>query len=1204
MDVVAVRRLLYNSQGLLKETFALVEIPNSLYAGFYWTLNRLQLQSASDQRLPFSDTIASASENASPTVSLPEYILDSNFCFQLGVLAKGGTVGATSHLTMKPADLVADHIATERMVKVLCQETTLDKGQAKALCESLCRTLAFTQGPPGTGKTFLGIGLARVLLASFQAHSRKPLLVVCMTNHALDSFLNGLREAGILGLARLGAQSKEDWTKPYQLSNLARRIKKTTFEKSSLRQVKYQVEALATEGRSWCEALNDEVLSWPAVREHLQANHPSILSRFTEVEKTDQSNISDIRLARKAGGFAFKYWCEGGDINDVNVLLERFGFLLGSNGHGDDVDPCHETALERIQRNIEWNVQDVQQASRDDDVWKLTLPERELLLVDWRRQINAQSILDQMAEVHRRHQDATSRRRNVRADFDARVLQDREIIATTTTSCAINWLKLQKLGLKVVICEEASEVMEAQFLCTLFPTIEHAISIGDPLQLRPQVNEQILSLETIKGSNYRLDESLMERFMLPTAFGVCPIPSSRLVVQRRMHPEIADIMRNTLYPYLEDHESTAIRDQVAGLADRVFWLAHNVPEDTQDTLSANATSASNRYELEMVTGMVEYLVSSNEYEYKDITILTPYNGQLAAFTERLKGTCSLWLSEKDRDALIGDGFLSPEDLQDGIQTSINVSDMLRLATVDNFQGEESKIVILSTVRSNDTGRIGFMKTPNRINVACSRARNGFYIVGNAHLMGTVPMWRQITNTLSLKGKIGPDFRICCSRHPESVYHVHEPHQWHMIPPCQALCSFRFACGHECGMRCHAPSIHERVGCTQPCEKVCDNCGQVCSRFCGQPCGECLHDQISVKLACGHDGSLTCADVQGGKTEKDIVCNIQLGTKILKCGHEQDVKCFSQGTDEHCREKCSKTLDCGHQCESNCFHCTLNGAHPVCQAVCQKYQVGCHHLCASTCHLGSDCPPCQQPCQTLCRHGGCGKGCSKPCDPCTRPCDWACEHEGSCTSLCCLPCTRLPCSERCTKILPCGHTCPSLCGEICAVVCLQCKDGVFPENKKIFLACGHHFDLDFLDGYFGLASLYENEANRNIQALRGGLSGQVGSVNLKCPTCNASCVEIRRYSMSKQLCDYDGVVDKLCALFARKTNYFLKRAYAIKMDLDATFQRFHETIRPGPLTGKANELKIRERGSAVDELQSNIVRFRGMDIVALSSNTAY
>ena len=54
----------------------------------------------------------------------------------------------------------------------------------------------------------------------------------------------------------------------------------------------------------------------------------------------------------------------------------------------------------------------------------------------------------------------------------------------TMTACAMNSSLLHKLDLQVVICEEAGEVMEAQTLCTLFPSIQHAIFIGDPLQLR------------------------------------------------------------------------------------------------------------------------------------------------------------------------------------------------------------------------------------------------------------------------------------------------------------------------------------------------------------------------------------------------------------------------------------------------------------------------------------------------------------------------------------------------------------------------------------------------------------------------------------------------------------------------------------------------------------------------------------------------
>lgn len=59
-----------------------------------------------------------------------------------------------------------------------------------------------------------------------------------------------------------------------------------------------------------------------------------------------------------------------------------------------------------------------------------------------------------------------------------------DVIAMTTTACAMHWPILQRLGIQIVICEEAAEVMEVESLCTLLSSVEHAISIGDPLQLR------------------------------------------------------------------------------------------------------------------------------------------------------------------------------------------------------------------------------------------------------------------------------------------------------------------------------------------------------------------------------------------------------------------------------------------------------------------------------------------------------------------------------------------------------------------------------------------------------------------------------------------------------------------------------------------------------------------------------------------------
>lgn len=60
---------------------------------------------------------------------------------------------------------------------------------------------------------------------------------------------------------------------------------------------------------------------------------------------------------------------------------------------------------------------------------------------------------------------------------------------------------------------------------------------------------------------------------------------------------------------------------------------------------------------------------------------TPYNGQLAALTRRLQSTCSIWLSEKDRETLVDEGLLSGDETRWEGKTEVDMLNMLRLATM-------------------------------------------------------------------------------------------------------------------------------------------------------------------------------------------------------------------------------------------------------------------------------------------------------------------------------------------------------------------------------------------------------------------------------------------------------------------------------------------------------------------------------------------
>jgi len=73
---------------------------------------------------------------------------------------------------------------------------------------------------------------------------------------------------------------------------------------------------------------------------------------------------------------------------------------------------------------------------------------------------------------------------------------------------------------------------------------------------------------------------------------------------------------------------------------------------------------------------------------------------------------------------------------------------MKIKVVDNYQGEESDIILLSLVRSNEEGTIGFLKSENRICVALSRAKYGLYIMGNMdNLYNSSNLWKKIKQTL-------------------------------------------------------------------------------------------------------------------------------------------------------------------------------------------------------------------------------------------------------------------------------------------------------------------------------------------------------------------------------------------------------------------------------------------------------------------------
>lgn len=185
---------------------------------------------------------------------------------------------------------------------------------------------------------------------------------------------------------------------------------------------------LSREGTSWCESLNQEFTCWPAIRTHLKKNYKVMFEQFAGLEAMDESKISDIRLARKAGGFAFEHWCRGGDIKDINKLVGCFDTML-ENESPNDMDELEVRTKKRVVQHITQNAAKALRKDTKVNVWELPLTARKELLSKWKEEVNPWVIIDQTVEIHRRHQVAAAKKKQIQHQIEARCLEKRRLSA-------------------------------------------------------------------------------------------------------------------------------------------------------------------------------------------------------------------------------------------------------------------------------------------------------------------------------------------------------------------------------------------------------------------------------------------------------------------------------------------------------------------------------------------------------------------------------------------------------------------------------------------------------------------------------------------------------------------------------------------------------------------------------------------------------
>ncbi|XP_062925848.1 NFX1-type zinc finger-containing protein 1-like [Mobula hypostoma] len=1005
-----------------------------------------------------------------------------------------------------------------------------DESQIVALQTALTKELAIIQGPPGTGKTYLGLKVVSVLLANmnlWQSESGSPILVVCYTNHALDQFLEGIHAFMKTGLVRVGGRSNSTILAKFSMAELRKhknfRKKLPSYLKSMYsdligerKEMQQKIEMLIVA----LEASRKGVLQLCSLSEYIQTKHLEDLQVGSTYNPSDQFDIlewlqltalpecyirsngtveqaieDDVEtIASSAtegdvGNLGDFIEEEGGDdeliqvteeaelmqaermIDDDNLQkqlqkaharlakLEKQFLAFNpketappkSEAENKDDDKWEVTKEERkrIQNLIKEQLQNTDsmtelEARTIDNVWDLKLPDRWRLYRLWllKFQTETKRGILRYEWSYRRIVDRLAELRN---QEEVTLLRESKVVGMTTTGAAKYRNLVQDIKPRIVIVEEAAEVLEAHIITTLTSDCQHLILIGDHQQLRPSATVYELA------RRFNLEVSLFERLIMMN------VPFVRLDYQHRMRPEIAKLITPHIYEKLENTESVKLYENIKGISTNLYFIDHEKPEDH----FKEGKSYQNPHEAHFVMALCKYFLQQ-EYKPSQITILTTYSGQLLCLKN-----------------------IMPKMIFNGINVCV----------VDKYQGEENDIVILSLVRSNKQGVVGFLRIPNRVCVALSRAKKGFYCIGNMSLLAKqVPLWAAIVGSLRESGNIGTSLQLSCQNHPGMDTLVSSAEDFAKVPQggCLMPCNFPLECGHACTLHCHPyDPKHKEYRCCLPCPKACA-VGHPCPRACWQACGGCKVKVSKVIPTCGHQQQVACS-VPPEQFSCQAPCSktLDCGHRCLRpcgeactrkcpsriqltqlCGHQSWAQCYQRQEAETwpCQATCGAQLACRHPCTGSCSVCSSLRLHAACKAPCAR-TLPCLHPCTGSC-CGAVCPPCSRPCRNRCLHGTCPRSCGEPCQPCREPCAWSCPH-ARCTRLCHEPCDRLPCDQPCSQVLDCGHPCIGLCGEPCPDKCRTCHEEevteIFfggedqPDTRFLQLQeCGHVFSVKEFD----------------------------------------------------------------------------------------------------------------------------------------------
>lgn len=336
---------------------------------------------------------------------------------------------------------------------------------------------------------------------------------------------------------------------------------------------------------------------------------------------------------------------------------------------------------------------------------------------------------------HQKMDRLKSRAAEIELRINAELFGEARVIACTLVGSAHHLLEGMKFG--TLFIDEAAQALEAACWIPM-KRASRVILAGDHCQLPPTV-------KSIAALRAGLGKTLMERIAENK-----PEVVTLLKIQYRMNDEIMRFSSDWFYggkvesaPQIKyrsvldyDHPITWI--DTSNEENQITIEGEDAPEDSAST-SSSVSAANQNSDLNFKEQFVGESFGRINKAEAELTLLT-----LAEYFTKIG-------KQRVLEERIDVGIISPYRAQvQYLKKLIKKYEffkpyrrLISVNTVDGFQGQERDVILISLVRSNDEGQIGFLKDLRRMNVAITRARMKLIILGNKDTMTKHPFYKKL-----------------------------------------------------------------------------------------------------------------------------------------------------------------------------------------------------------------------------------------------------------------------------------------------------------------------------------------------------------------------------------------------------------------------------------------------------------------------------